>query len=187
MGGGPLHPLTNNIVTYSGYPSWFIGLMFIISFEIIMCTHIFNLIMSITMHTPHRKIHCESSKKWLNILQAKKVPVLVCLTHADKLYAEYMTDDGQHPDETFMKEQLPQQLRVSYYLYTVKPPIVARYYIYACTHARTHTHTHAHTHTQGYPHHITINKDKYPHRHTHESSYEQDLASTNEYLYPGKS
>ena len=72
-----------------------------------------------------RKVHCESSKKWLGILQAKKVPVLVCLTHADKLYSEYMTRDGQHPDEAFIKEQLPQQLRVSHYMYilasTVEP------------------------------------------------------------------
>ena len=60
-----------------------------------------------------RKIHTESGKKWLNRLQVEKVPVLVCLTYADKLYAEHMTEDGQHPDKRFMKQELTTQLSVS--------------------------------------------------------------------------
>ena len=85
--------------------------------------------LSIILLWPLRKVHCESSKKWLGILRAKKVPVLVCLTHADKLYSEYMTKDGHHPDEAFIKKQLPQQLRVSHYILatgsTVEPLYIA--------------------------------------------------------------
>ena len=54
-----------------------------------------------------------SGKKWLDRLQVEKVPVLVCLTYADKLYAEHMTEDGQHPDKRFMKQELKTQLSVS--------------------------------------------------------------------------
>ena len=43
----------------------------------------------------------------------EKVPFLVCLTFADKLYAECMTRDGQHPDKMFMIDELGVQLSVS--------------------------------------------------------------------------
>ncbi len=59
-----------------------------------------------------RKVHTESSKKWLERLQEEKVPVLVCLTFADKLYAEHMTGEGNHPDKGFMKKRLKEQLEV---------------------------------------------------------------------------
>ena len=42
----------------------------------------------------------------------EKVPVLVCLTFADKLYAEHMSDDGKHPEKEAMKFQLQQELMV---------------------------------------------------------------------------
>ena len=54
-----------------------------------------------------------AGKKWLERLQVEKVPVLVCLSHADKLYAEYMTDDGQHPDKGPMANEIEVQLSVS--------------------------------------------------------------------------
>ena len=62
---------------------------------------------------PCRKHHTESSEKWLERLQVEKVPVLVCLTFADKLYAEHMTKDGKHPDKRCMKRRLQEQLQVS--------------------------------------------------------------------------
>ena len=37
-----------------------------------------------------RKIHSESAKTWLDILHNESVPYLVCLSHADKLYANHM-------------------------------------------------------------------------------------------------
>ncbi len=60
-----------------------------------------------------RKVHTESSKKWLERLQEEKVPVMVCLTFADKLYAEHMTQEGKYPDKRFMKKKLGEQLEVS--------------------------------------------------------------------------
>ena len=53
-----------------------------------------------------RKVHTESAKKWLEKLQEENVPVLVCLTFADKLYAEHMTEDGKHPSKESMKHEL---------------------------------------------------------------------------------
>ncbi len=41
------------------------------------------------------------------------MPVLVCLTFADKFYAEHMTEDGKHPGKEYMKQQLKEQLSVS--------------------------------------------------------------------------
>ena len=41
------------------------------------------------------------------------MPVLVCLTFADKLYAEHMTEDGKHPSKESMKYQLGVELSVS--------------------------------------------------------------------------
>ena len=68
-----------------------------------------------------RKVHTESSKKWLERLhvQIEKVPVLVCLTFADKLYAEHMregkhlTDDTKYPDKRYMTHLLKAELAVS--------------------------------------------------------------------------
>ncbi len=67
-----------------------------------------------------RKVHTESSKKWLDRLQVEKVPVLVCLTFADKLYAEHMkdgehlTDESKYPDNIFIRHKLQAELAVSY-------------------------------------------------------------------------
>ena len=44
----------------------------------------------------------------------EQVPVLVCLTFADKLYAEHMSDEGKDPDKTFMKCEVAHQLKVSH-------------------------------------------------------------------------
>jgi len=60
-----------------------------------------------------RKVHTESAKKWLERLQVENVPVLVCLTFADKLYAELMTEDGQHPLKESVRYELAEQLSVS--------------------------------------------------------------------------
>ena len=59
-----------------------------------------------------RKIHTESAKVWLDKLG--NVPLLVCLTFADKLYAEHMTEDGKHPDKEFMKFEIEAERSVSY-------------------------------------------------------------------------
>ena len=41
------------------------------------------------------------------------MPVLVCLTFADKLYAELMTEDGQHPLKKSMRYELAEEQSVS--------------------------------------------------------------------------
>ena len=51
-----------------------------------------------------RKIHSDPAKQWLKELEAEDVPVRVCLTHADRLYAELMGTEG-NPDPTGSKKQ----------------------------------------------------------------------------------
>ena len=41
------------------------------------------------------------------------MPVLVCLTFADKLYAEHMSEDGQHPELRQVKQELAKERAVS--------------------------------------------------------------------------
>ena len=41
------------------------------------------------------------------------MPVMVCLTYADKLYAEYMGKDGSHPDPLDMKQKIAEETDVS--------------------------------------------------------------------------
>ena len=60
-----------------------------------------------------RKAHTKSAKKWLQLLEDKSVPVLVCLTYADKLYAECMGKDGSHPDPQHMKQKITEETYVS--------------------------------------------------------------------------
>ena len=60
-----------------------------------------------------RKVHTESAKRWLERLEEENVPVLVCLTFADKLYAEHMTEDWKHPSKESMKYELRVELSVS--------------------------------------------------------------------------
>ncbi len=56
------------------------------------------------------------------------MPVLVCLTFADKLYAEhmkdgeYLTDESKYPDKISTKHKLQAELAVSY----------ARYVLHTC-------------------------------------------------------
>ena len=43
----------------------------------------------------------------------ENVPVLVCLTFADKLYAELMTEDGKHPLKDSVRYELAEEHSVS--------------------------------------------------------------------------
>ena len=51
----------------------------------------------------HRKAPSDSSMAWLKVLARAGIPVLVCLTHADKLVAELMPRPGVVPDSTESK------------------------------------------------------------------------------------
>eukprot|EP00731_Ephydatia_muelleri_P014672 Em0008g392a len=48
-----------------------------------------------------RKIHTQSARSWLTELESEKeaVPILVCLTHADRLYAEIMAQENGSKDK----------------------------------------------------------------------------------------
>ena len=61
----------------------------------------------------YRKVHTQSAKKWLERLHKEKVPVLVCLTFGDKLYAEHMTTSGEHPSVEHMSREIKSQTTVS--------------------------------------------------------------------------
>ena len=59
-----------------------------------------------------RKAHTQSAKKWLEMLEDKSVPVLVCLTYADKLYAEHMGKDGSHPEVSHIQQRVAEECSV---------------------------------------------------------------------------
>ena len=72
---------------------------------------------------PYRKVHTESAKKWLERLEEESVPVLVCLTFADKLYAEWMSKDSAgmhvHPPPQTIKRKISTELSVSLFVVCV--------------------------------------------------------------------
>ena len=61
-----------------------------------------------------RKAHTQSAKKWLERLHKENVPVLVCLTFGDRLYAEHINEKGVHPPKDFMSTVVKEQRSVSY-------------------------------------------------------------------------
>ena len=58
-----------------------------------------------------RRAHTKSTQEWLRILEKENVPVLICLTFADKLYAELMGEDGD-PDGEKIKTGIEEHLNV---------------------------------------------------------------------------
>ena len=79
-----------------------------------------------------RKAHTPSAKKWLERLQIEKVPVLVCLTFGDKLFAEHMIqgrhlkEEERYPPVECMKHQVKEQLLVCFY-FTTSPCLCILY------------------------------------------------------------
>ena len=64
--------------------------------------------------TCFRKAHTKATQEWLYRLAQENVYVLVCLTYADKLYAELMSKDGKHPNPDSAKLELRKQKEVSF-------------------------------------------------------------------------
>ena len=65
----------------------------------------------------HRRAHTESAKKWLSKLQENNIPVLVCLTFTDNLYAEISQqicgkDSEDYPPKAEMQRKLQKELEV---------------------------------------------------------------------------
>lgn len=65
----------------------------------------------------YRKAHTKAAQEWLDRLAQENVYVLVCLTYADKLYAELMSADGSHPKLDAAKSELLKQTEVSFHLW----------------------------------------------------------------------
>ena len=82
---------------------------FTVYFTMHMCMHTSQM----TVYINCRKVHTQSAKKWLERLQKEEVPVIVCLTFGDKLYAEHMTKKREHPNKDHMKMMVKEQLSVS--------------------------------------------------------------------------
>jgi hypothetical protein len=78
----------------------------------IVLGHVLNIIvLNNYFHYSARRAHTQSTKDWLNILERENVPVLLCLTFADKLFAELMGENGDC-DIGKVKIGLKEQLNV---------------------------------------------------------------------------
>ena len=73
-----------------------------------------HLLVSYAIVSLYRKAHTKAAQEWLDRLAQENVYVLVCLTYADKLYAELMGKDGSHPKQDTAKSELIKQTEVSY-------------------------------------------------------------------------
>ncbi|XP_064385834.1 uncharacterized protein LOC135334540 isoform X2 [Halichondria panicea] len=74
-----------------------------------LCELLLALAQVVIFVVDYRKAHTQSAKQWLEMLEDKSVPVLVCLTYADKLYAEHMGKDGSHPDASHIKQRIAEE------------------------------------------------------------------------------
>ena len=61
---------------------------------------------------PHRKDHSQQSMNWLSVLAKSNIPVLVCLTHADKLVADIMPEPGVLPDPSESRTRVEERRQV---------------------------------------------------------------------------
>ena len=78
-----------------------------------------------------RRVNTDSAKKWLHQMDESGVPVLLCLTHADKFYAnECLKKHGKDCSKEIAKKLILQELEVVYILGHLL--IFVRYAMYAC-------------------------------------------------------
>ena len=61
----------------------------------------------------YRKAHSEAAINWLGMILNTELPVLICLTFGDKLFAESMPGYHQHPKDEEANAVIQQELRVS--------------------------------------------------------------------------
>lgn len=57
-------------------------------------------------------MHSKAAVQWMQILEDENVPVLICLSFADKLFSEQMIG-GKYPEKDKVKKKLKVQLDVS--------------------------------------------------------------------------
>ena len=58
----------------------------------------------------YRRVHVQSTKEWLSILGKENIPVLICLTFADKLFAEKMKKSGEKWNTEEIKSVVEEEL-----------------------------------------------------------------------------
>ena len=75
----------------------------------------------------YRRAHTQSTKQWLSILDEENVPVLICLTFADKLFAELMGENGDCDIEK-IKTGIKEQLKVCVYFHFSSSKIIYETY-----------------------------------------------------------
>ena len=83
--------------------------VFVVDYKLV-CLSVFPL----HYFNSHRKAHTKATQEWLYRLAQENVYVLVCLTYADKLYAELMSKDGKHPNPDSAKLELRKQKEVNF-------------------------------------------------------------------------
>ena len=96
-----------------------------------------------------RRAHTQATKDWLNVLEKENVPVLICLSFADKLYAELMGEEGLR-DVKDLKTDIQTQLQVrivnehvkilAFFIY---PSISIHPFIHSPTHLPTYRPIHS--------------------------------------------
>ena len=68
--------------------------------------------MQLIMIVIFRRISSDTAKEWLKHLKKKEVPVIVCLTHADMLYAECVDESGDPKPTEEKKKKIGSDLNV---------------------------------------------------------------------------
>ena len=81
-----------------------------------------EIITTLRIITPFscRRARTQSTKQWLSILEKENIPVLICLTFADKLFAEKMKKDGDCNIEeikSLVEEELKVCIQFSFFLF----------------------------------------------------------------------
>ena len=94
-----------------------------------------------------RRAHTQATKDWLNVLEKENVPVLICLSFADKLYAELMGEEVLR-DVKDIKTDIQTQLEVRIVNEHVK---ILAFFIYPSIYPSIHASIHSPTQPPTYP------------------------------------
>lgn len=63
-----------------------------------------------------RRISTDQAKEWIKQLETRDVPVIVCLTFADVLYSQFISEDKGNPQPTESKQRkIKRELEVRVY------------------------------------------------------------------------
>ena len=71
------------------------------------------IIICYTLLPLYRKAHSVAAMHWISMILQTEMPLLICLTFGDKLFAEIMPGYRQHPEVEVASAVIQEQLRVS--------------------------------------------------------------------------